>query len=117
MVSVVSSQDAKKIIEDIRRRKTGRGLKGLEDPETSEAWEEKNQELDSALQKLSKDLYKKKTHFVMELIQNAEDNTYNPDIQPRLRFFIKPDMLIVSNNEIGFNVDNVKPELPENIVT
>ena len=108
MINVVSPQDARKLIEDIQRSKTGYGLKGLEDPVTKKAWEDKNRELNRALRRLSEDLYKKKTHFVMELIQNAEDNTYNPDIQPYLRFFIKSDTLIVSNNEAGFNREDVE---------
>ncbi len=111
MINVVSPQDARKLIEDIQRSKTGYGLKGLEDPVTKKAWEDKNRELNRALRRLSEDLYKKKTHFVMELIQNAEDNTYNPDIQPYLRFFIKPDTLIVSNNEVGFSPEDVEPKL------
>ncbi len=108
MINVVSPQDARKLIEDIQRSKTGHGLKGLEDLVTKRAWEDKNRELNRALKRLSEDLYKKKTHFVMELIQNAEDNTYNPDVQPYLRFLIKPDTLIVSNNEVGFSLEDVE---------
>ncbi len=44
----------------------------------------------------------------MELIQNAEDNTYDPTVQPFIRFSIKPDTLIVYNNEIGFAPEDVE---------
>ncbi len=103
-----SSLEAKEIIENIQKLKTGHGLKGLEDPATKKAWEYKNRELDSALQKLSEDLYTKKTHFVMELIQNAEDNAYAPNVQPSIKFSIKPDTLIVYNNEDGFSSEDVE---------
>ncbi|KUG19821.1 hypothetical protein ASZ90_010455 [hydrocarbon metagenome] len=103
-----SSLDAKKIIEEIHNENTGEGLEGLSDPRTKKAWNKKNRDLNSALQKLSEDLYKKKTHFVMELIQNAEDNIYDPAVQPSVVFSIKPDRLVIYNNEIGFTSEDVE---------
>ena len=32
--------------------------------------------LNNSIQALAKDLYSKDTHFIFELIQNAEDNSY-----------------------------------------
>lgn len=103
-----SSPEAKNIIEDIYNVNTGHGLEGLNDPRTKKAWNKKNSDLDSALQKLSEDLYKKKTHFVMELIQNAEDNTYDPTVQPFIKFSINPGILVVYNNELGFTPEDVE---------
>ena len=103
-----SSLDAKKIIEEIHNENTGEGLEGLSDPRTKKAWNKKNRDLNSALQKLSEDLYRKKTHFVMELIQNAEDNIYDPAVQPSVVFSIKPDTLVIYNNEIGFTSEDVE---------
>jgi len=99
---VYSSRNVKRIIEQIHNENTGHRLRGLKDRGTKKAWNKKNRDLNSALQKLSEDLYKKKTHFVMELIQNAEDNIYDPAVQPSIVFSIKPDTLVIHNNEIGF---------------
>ena len=64
-------------------------------------------ELNSALSLLSEDLYSDDTHFVSELIQNADDNEYANGVVPRLEFRLKPDRLVVVNNEIGFSAKNV----------
>ena len=39
----------------------------------------------NAIQTLAKDLYNKPTHFIFELIQNAEDNSYE-ELVPSLSF-------------------------------
>lgn len=49
----------------------------------------------------------KKPHFVFELIQNAEDNTYQNGITPRIRFVVNEGELLVQNNELGFKEDDV----------
>ena len=65
---------------------------------------------------LAEDLNKTDTHFIFELIQNAEDNTYAESL-PYISFWLtKIDLtstegvdgaLIVENNEVGFNRNNV----------
>ncbi|MBW2127328.1 MAG: hypothetical protein JRH08_17120 [Deltaproteobacteria bacterium] len=72
--------------------------------------------LNNSIQALAHDLYSKETHFILELIQNAEDNIYN-DANPSLSFqLVKNDptatpkttgALIIQNNEIGFSPANV----------
>lgn len=72
--------------------------------------------LNNSIRVLADDLYNKNTHFIFELIQNAEDNTYK-DFVPYLFFRLtKTDptnsegsqgALIIQNNEIGFGYDNV----------
>lgn len=64
--------------------------------------------LNRALKLLSEDLYSKHTHFVLELVQNADDNHYPDNRVPRLAFQLKPDCLVVVNNEIGFSEENVR---------
>lgn len=64
--------------------------------------------LERALRLLSEDLYSKKTHFVLELIQNADDNQYKNGVKPKLRIQLSPSRLIVSNNETGFTEENVR---------
>ena len=73
----------------------------------------------SSIQALATDLYKEDTHFIFELIQNAEDNTYkkNGAYLPYISFELTKNdptgtpysdgALIIRNNEIGFSPDNV----------
>ena len=73
----------------------------------------------NSIRTLADDLYNKHTHFIFELIQNAEDNAYDSQnaYPPYISFRLtKTDptgstgsdgALIIQNNEIGFNRDNV----------
>lgn len=73
----------------------------------------------NSIRTLADDLYSKHTHFIFELIQNAEDNTYTkhntylPYISFRLTKIDPTNStgsdgaLIIQNNEVGFNTDNV----------
>jgi len=63
--------------------------------------------LQNALKILSKDLYSSDIHFVLELIQNADDNDYERKVAPVLTFFIYSDKILIQNNEIGFTEKNV----------
>ena len=56
---------------------------------------------------LSNQLYEKSTHFLLELIQNADDNTYD-DPNPTLSFSYEPGSLRIDCNEIGFRAENVE---------
>ena len=56
---------------------------------------------------LSRQLYDKETHFLLELIQNADDNTYDCAI-PSLDFTYRRGSLRVDCNEIGFTESNVR---------
>lgn len=56
---------------------------------------------------LSSQLYEKSTHFLLELIQNADDNTYNC-LSPTLSFSYKPGSLRINCNEVGFIAENVE---------
>ena len=72
--------------------------------------------LNNSIQILAEDLYNKHTHFIFELIQNAEDNTYKECV-PYLSFLLTKNdpthsreakgALIIQNNEIGFSCENV----------
>jgi hypothetical protein len=70
----------------------------------------------NSLRKLADELYAKDTHFILELIQNAEDNTYKDGIIPSLSFNIseieiegkRHVSLIISNNETGFEKEHVE---------
>ena len=62
--------------------------------------------LKRSLYKISVDLYSEETHFVLELIQNADDNKYTTD-NPTLCFILSSKRLLVCNNEIGFQPENI----------
>lgn len=65
------------------------------------------EQLNNALHLLSQDLYSKKAHFVLELVQNADDNHYKRGVTPHLAFRVAPKRLVVVNNEVGFNEANI----------
>ncbi|KAL9338160.1 hypothetical protein Peur_069929 [Populus x canadensis] len=73
--------------------------------------------LDQAVKYLSAELYAKDVHFLMELIQNAEDNEYLERVDPSLEFVITsrditntgaPATLLMFNNEKGFSAKNIE---------
>ncbi|KAJ6676432.1 ATP/DNA BINDING PROTEIN-RELATED [Salix viminalis] len=73
--------------------------------------------LDQAVKYLSAELYAKDVHFLMELIQNAEDNEYLEEVDPSLEFVITsrditntgaPATLLMFNNEKGFSAKNIE---------
>ncbi|KAH9037560.1 hypothetical protein EDB84DRAFT_1480937 [Lactarius hengduanensis] len=64
--------------------------------------------LERALERLSSDLYNKKTHFLLEFIQNADDNTYADGVTPSLNLRIEDTLVVFECNERGFLADNVK---------
>jgi len=73
--------------------------------------------LNDSISHLAESLYQKDTHFILELIQNAEDNTYPENVDPELILHFldedptdTPDVdggLLVVNNEIGFQPEHV----------
>ncbi|KAH8486640.1 hypothetical protein H0E87_025595 [Populus deltoides] len=73
--------------------------------------------LDQAVKYLSAELYTKDVHFLMELIQNAEDNEYLEGVDPSLEFVITsrditatgaPATLLIFNSEKGFSAKNIE---------
>ncbi|KAJ0010297.1 hypothetical protein Pint_34765 [Pistacia integerrima] len=99
----------KEHIEDIRRNNFWIGR------------EEQNRVVFKMLHKtvklLSAELYAKDVHFLMELIQNAEDNEYPEGVDPSLEFVLTscditgtgaPASLLVFNNEKGFSAENME---------
>ncbi|XP_047325341.1 uncharacterized protein LOC124929109 [Impatiens glandulifera] len=74
-------------------------------------------DLNNAVTYLSTELYAKDVHFLMELIQNAEDNEYDEEISPSLEFVITAQditntgaaaTLLIFNNEKGFLPKNIE---------
>ena len=96
----------REIIEDIRKNTYGIGLST--DAAAKGVIDSLKKSLNSALERLSVDLYSKETHFVLELIQNADDNHYRSGVTPTLTITIAPEKIIVVNNESGFTQANVR---------
>jgi hypothetical protein len=73
--------------------------------------------LNESLELLASKLYSSDVHFVMELIQNADDNHYQEGVDLSIHFVFdsvsnaagkKSATLMVMNNEVGFSERNVE---------
>ncbi|RSL54668.1 hypothetical protein CEP53_007386 [Fusarium sp. AF-6] len=64
-------------------------------------------DLESALRILSDDLYQTSTHFLLELIQNADDNSYSVET-PTMSISYSPGKLRIDCNERGFSKQNIE---------
>nr|GMD17757.1 Sacsin like [Ipomoea batatas] len=101
-------------VEEIRRRKFKIGVESKslnEDGDYSVS-----EDIHQAVKLLSAELYSKDVHFLMELIQNAEDNEYEEGVDPSLEFVITSKditdtgakaTLLIFNNEKGFSPKNI----------
>ncbi|CAF4753864.1 unnamed protein product [Rotaria socialis] len=103
--SNISNQSGFEHIESIRR---GFGIDSDLDSGGQSIVKNYQGKLERSLQKLSNDLYSEKGHFVLELIQNADDNQYPSDCLPTLRFVLSDKRILICNNEIGFERNNVE---------
>jgi len=107
-------EQAKKVITAFRQSKYKLNPDGSYDDSIKEI----SKDLSKAITELSTGLYEKDIHFVMELIQNAEDNLYAKDTKPQLDFELlendptnTPDSdgcLCIFNNETGFEKKNIR---------
>lgn len=105
MESKIDKISPRQVIDKIRLRLLG-DEKFEED--AKEVILELQTQLNSSIKLLSEDLYSKKSHFVLELIQNADDNHYAPGVTPHLTLKVQPSCLVVANNEVGFTEENIK---------
>jgi hypothetical protein len=56
---------------------------------------------------LANQLYQQSTHFLEELIQNADDNVYADDVEPQLEIGYNDDHIRIDCNEVGFSRENI----------
>jgi hypothetical protein len=62
----------------------------------------------SAIKRLAEELYSKQIHFVLEILQNCDDNDYEEHCKlPKLEIVIEHEALTFANNERGFSERNV----------
>jgi hypothetical protein len=91
-------------IERIRREKFGIGLNLS--TEGQHLTDQLKSLVGRSLERLSKELYNTDMHFVLELIQNADDNQY--DTKPSLIFVIDSNIINIYNNELGFEESHIQ---------
>uniref|UniRef100_A0A3B4B300 HTH OST-type domain-containing protein n=1 Tax=Periophthalmus magnuspinnatus TaxID=409849 RepID=A0A3B4B300_9GOBI len=93
---------------DCRKSEFGVGVELT--PEGQKLMMVHQERLGRSLDRLSTELYSKDTHFVLELIQNADDNTYalEDGVTPALAFVVERDCITVLNNETGFQEKNIR---------
>ena len=92
------AQQCMAIVEAIRREEFGIGVEL--DAASSLLRHRQNERIGRALQRLSQELYSKDTHFVLELVQNADDNSYAAGVLPALEFILQDTGVTVLNNEV-----------------
>ncbi|XP_061373032.1 protein NO VEIN [Gastrolobium bilobum] len=98
--------DAALIIKSIRRDEFGL------DPSLSDSescmLKKQHARLGRALHCLSQELYSQDSHFILELVQNADDNNYPENVEPTLTFILQNFRIVVLNNERGFSAQNMR---------
>ncbi|KAK1566902.1 hypothetical protein Q3G72_005798 [Acer saccharum] len=101
-----SCKDGALIIESIRREEFGldSSLSNVE----SSLLKKQHTRLGRALHCLSRELYSQDSHFLLELVQNADDNMYPENAEPTLTFILQESGITVLNNELGFSARNIR---------
>lgn len=95
----------KAVIEHIRRFEFGIGASLQGDGRVIVA--NMQRKYQSLLGTVAEDLNSDKSHFILELVQNADDNKYAKGVDPSLSFIVERQRLIVVNNEAGFLPEHV----------
>jgi len=73
-------------------------------------------DLNSAIQLIADQLNEKDNHFILEVIQNADDNLYETGVEPTLKLIlseleiegVRSRAVLICNNEKGFQEKHVK---------
>ena len=103
---------SKQIIETIQKEQFGVGVVFTK-KEKKKLFETHRKREGRSLYRLSKELYSRDSHFVLELIQNADDNTYNIGTFSRgetasIAFILQQKRITILNNEVGFSEANIR---------
>lgn len=93
------------VIEHIRRYEFGIGASL--DAEGRVVVANMQRRYQSLLETVAEDLNSKESHFILELVQNADDNKYSDGVDASLSFSAESSRLVVVNNEAGFLPENV----------
>ncbi|PON33820.1 Histidine kinase-like ATPase, C-terminal domain containing protein [Parasponia andersonii] len=100
------NDDAALVIESIRKEEFGLDSR-LSNVENG-MLKKQHARLGRALHCLSQELYSQDSHFLLELVQNADDNIYPENVEPTLTFILQDSGIIVLNNEKGFSARNIR---------
>lgn len=101
-------ESCRQCIDTIRKEQFGIGLE-IQDEATSSVLAIQQQRLERALKRLSDELYSENTHFVLELLQNADDNSYDMGIRAKGEFVLtSSNEVVFHNNERGFSSANIQ---------
>ena len=60
------------------------------------------------LELIAEQLYTRDSHFALELLQNADDNSYPESVVPQLEIIVEPNRITFRNNEVGFSREQVE---------
>lgn len=104
--SLDQDKDAAMVIESIRKEEFGLDANLLNSE--SSMLKKQHARLGRALHCLSQELYSQDSHFLLELVQNADDNIYPENVEPTLTFILQESGIIVLNNERGFSAQNIR---------
>ncbi|KAI3440828.1 uncharacterized protein J3R85_003060 [Psidium guajava] len=102
----IGDTDAACLIESIRRGEFG--LDPTLSITESNMLKKQHARLGRALHCLSQELYSQDSHFLLELVQNADDNLYLENVEPTLTFILRDSGIIILNNERGFSAENIR---------
>ncbi|CAF3365211.1 unnamed protein product [Rotaria sp. Silwood2] len=106
-----ANNDSIEPLEHIKEIRKSLGKNTRSNNEDQEVVDNLQDLLGECLKKLADDLYSDQGHFVLELIQNADDNNYsklNDNSTPKLKFIINNKQITIYNNENGFQREHVK---------
>ncbi|KAL5327036.1 hypothetical protein ACEPPN_004726 [Leptodophora sp. 'Broadleaf-Isolate-01'] len=105
---------AREIVLDIAEGKgwVEQRIRNKTDPDTLRLLrtiEKIREDLGDAVEKIARDIGSRKARFILEMIQNAEDNKFTKTSKiPSISFEVFPDRIIVECNEDGFILENVQ---------
>lgn len=102
----IGDTDAACVIESIRRGEFG--LDPTLSITESTMLKKQHARLGRALHCLSQELYSQDSHFLLELVQNADDNLYLENVEPTLTFILQDSGIVILNNERGFSAENIR---------
>ncbi|MFS7913843.1 putative histidine kinase/HSP90-like ATPase superfamily [Helianthus anomalus] len=105
-LDIEREKNAANIIESIRVEEFG--LEPNISSTENSILEKQHARLGRALLCLSQELYSQDSHFLLELVQNADDNAYPTNVVPTLTFILQEKSIVVLNNEHGFSADNIR---------
>src|SRR5688572_17105540 len=98
---------AREIVEAIQRDR-GLDVSGGSISSSAGPVSRNHRDLGNALKLLSDQLYNSDGHFLLELIQNADDNLYPEGTEPTVIIEAGRAELVFRNNESGFSEANVE---------